>query len=57
MALYRNSCREHQSRCAGEYRAGEELKGNLLHGEEREVSTPNYGLMEAITASAVLMKR
>lgn len=33
------------------------LKGNLLHGEEREDSTPSYVLMEAITARAVLMKR
>ena len=28
-----------------------------MHGEEREVSTPSYVLMDAITASAVLMKR
>lgn len=34
-----------------------DLKGNLMHGEEREVSTPSYVLMDAITASAVLMKR
>lgn len=28
-----------------------------MHGEEREVSAPNYDLMEALTASAVLMRR